>query len=296
VEPETPQSQSPPQESIAPAATAPSDLRRAGRLAKLLGTWPRRVGALAGSAALGWIVSQTLPALWQETSKRVGLVPKPVQVVLVSQPDVIKSLDSIENYEFVVRRPIASVGAPPHGSSELGRYNWGKSMGGIDAGSTVLRLVIRGRSDSPVILDNLEVEVADARPPLRGTLVSYLGQGAGEPVRFFEINLDHQPATVKYLQKGEDTAVFPYRVSKTDVEVFDIYAYTLRHDVRWRLRLDYTSADKQGTMVFDDQGRPFETTAVAERNAWHELGEKTPAPQRGYGWFKGKWVEFAVCC
>jgi hypothetical protein len=62
------------------------------------------------------------------------------------------------------------------------------------------------------------------------------------------------------------------------------------------LRLDYTSADKQGTMVFDDQGRPFETRAVAERNAWHELGKKTPAPQRGYGWFKGKCVEFAVYC
>jgi len=270
----------------------PQAARTSNQLRSIVSTWPRRVGALVGSAALAWVISQTLPALWRQTSERTGLAPAPLQVALVTNPDVITTLDSIENYQFVVPGGINSVGPPPNGTSERGRYAWAKRMGGVDALSTTLRLVIRGRSDAPVVLNNLEVETVEARPPLAGTLVSYLGQGAGEPVRFFEIDLDRSPAAVKYFKRGGQVVLFPYSVSKTDVEVFDIYAYTLRHDVRWRLRLNYTAADKQGTITFDDHGRPFETTAPADPSSWHELGGKPPSPQRAYGWQDGKWMEF----
>ena len=268
-----------------------------GQLARrLFGTWPRRIGALAASGAVAWVVSQAMPALWHKTKERAGLEPGPLQVVLVRDPETIKTLDPIENYEFVVRRPISAVGPPPNGISERGRYRWAKSMAGVDAFSTVVRIVMRGRSDSPVILDNLQVDVVNSGPPLSGTFVTYFGQGAGQPVRYFEINLDRQPPTVKQLTKGKPTTPFPYEVSKSEVEVFDIYAYALRHDVRWRLRLDYTSADKQGSMTFDDHGQPFETTAPADAPFWHDLGKRPPPPQRGYGWLNGKWVETKACC
>jgi hypothetical protein len=54
---------------------------------------------------------------------------------------------------------------------------------------------------------------------------------------------------------------FPYRVSRTELEVFDIFAFTPQHYVEWRLRLTYTDDEGEGTFVIDDDGQPFQTTA-----------------------------------
>ena len=43
--------------------------------------------------------------------------------------------------------------------------------------------------------------------------------------------------------------------------MFDIFAFTLQHYVEWRLRLAYTDDEGAGTMVIDDGGKPFQTTA-----------------------------------
>lgn len=267
---------------------APSDEPATGsRLRRLLGTWSGRVWVLL--VALG-IVGSAGTAIWKKTSEVTGLAGAPVGVAVVRDPDRITTLDSIENYTFVVPGPIVSVGRPPNGESEHGRYDWAKSMGGIDAGSTVVRLIIRGRSESPVILNNLRVEVVKKAAPVAGTLVSYFGQGAGQPVRFFEIDLDRSDPTVDYLKQGNKNVVFPYRVSNSDVEVFDVYAYTLFHDVHWRLHLDYTTSSKEETMTFDDRGEPFETTAQADPSTWHAVGGKGRPRQEGYGWLHGKWV------
>jgi hypothetical protein len=256
-------------------------------LHRFLGTWPRRLLALAGSAAIAWVVSQTLPALWHETSERTGLAGSPVRIDLVSNPDLLEKFDPFHNPQFVIARPIESIGAPPNGASEKGRYEWAKAMGGIGAFATVLRLVIRGRSSSPVVLNRLQVEKVDEKEPRRGTLLTYLGQGGGQAVRFFEINLNRDPPSLRYMAEGGgDSTPFPYRVSRQEIEVFDVYAFTLgRHDVLWRMHLSYTADDKQGTLVVDDHGRPFETTAVAFRS------------QHPFAWFKGKWRDMnRPCC
>lgn len=57
---------------------------------------------------------------------------------------------------------------------------------------------------------------------------------------------------------------------------------TLQHDVEWRLRLAYTDEEGAGTMVIDDGGKPFQTTAH---------GRSDPLPgQRHYDWADGVWV------
>ena len=100
-------------------------------------------------------------------------------------------------------------------------------MGGVDAFATVLRLVIRGRSEAPVTLHGLEVEIVARRPPLAGTLLTYDGQGAGQEVRHFKIDLDEQPPIVASVSdKGSEEVPFPYRVSRTELEVFDIFAFS----------------------------------------------------------------------
>jgi hypothetical protein len=272
------------------AAANPPDEPSPRRWRGVLSTWPRRIGALALSAAVGWVVTQTLPALWQETSDRAGLTPAPVQVDLVLDPDVLLTLDAVHNPEFVIRRPIEQIGPPPQGESERGRYRWAKAMGGVDALQTVMRLVIRGRGSEPVILHSLEVQKVAVADPLPGTLVSYFGQGAGAAVRYFDIFLDEEPARVQFIGRNDAPAVlFPYQVSGTEVELFDLRAVTLRSDVKWRLLLHYSSAGKNGTITIDDRGQPFETTAFGTATEWEEQGRTGTPPQVGYGWAQNAW-------
>jgi hypothetical protein len=101
-------------------------------------------------------VAQFAPALWEETSERTGIAPASLQVEVVMDPDLIETAAELYNPEFIVRRSIAEVGRPPNGEDEQGRYRWAKEMGGVDAFGTVLRLVIRGRSEAPVTLHGLE--------------------------------------------------------------------------------------------------------------------------------------------
>ena len=251
-------------------------------LHRSLATWPRRVGALIGSALVAWAVAQFAPGLWEETTERAGIAPASVQVELVMDPDVIQRFDPIHNPEFVVQRPIAQVGPPPFGEEERGRYLWAKEMDGVDALATVLRLVIRGRSEAPVTLHGLEVEIVERRPPLGGTLLTYEGQGAGQAVRYFKIELDVEPPTVSWFgPRGVERVLFPYRVSAGEQEVFDLYAFTLQHDVRWRLRLSYTDDEGAGAIVIDDHGQPFRTTALREGSS----------EQRAFFWRNGGWME-----
>jgi hypothetical protein len=270
----------PPEKADEPSGTPRSALRGA------LATWPRRIGALVGSALLAWAVSQFAPALWEETSERAGIAPGSLQVEVVTDPDLIETLDPLHNPEFLLERPIAEVGPPPNGEEERGRYRWAKEMEGVDAFATVLRLVIRGRGEAPVTLHGLEVEVVERRPPLPGTVLTYDGQGAGQVVRFFEIDLDAKPPVATYsgAQGGEET-LFPYRVSAGELEVFDIYAFTFESDVRWRLRLAYTDDEETGALVIDNHGQPFETSATS-------TAEHRVEGQRAYYWAQsGVWAE-----
>jgi hypothetical protein len=263
----------------------PDDLSERPRSALLrsLSTWPRRVGALLGSALLAWGVGQFAPALWEETRERGGFGPDSIQVEVLMDPELIDTVDEFHNPEFIVQRPIAEVGPPPNGDDEQGRYRWAKEMGGVDALGTALRLVIRGRSEAPVTLHNLKVEVVGRRPPLAGTLLTYSGQGAGQAVRYFEIDLDEQSPTVAYVDRsGAKEVPFPYRISQTEQEIFDIYASTLRNYVQWRLHLAYTDEEGSRTFVIDDGGEPFETTA-------HGGSEPLPG-QHPYYWSRGEWV------
>ena len=91
---------------------------------------------------------------------------------------------------------------------------------------------------------------------------------------------------MKYLLNGNEKAAFPYRVSQSELELFDIYASTSRNHIAWRLRLHYTAEDGQGSVVIDDGGEPFRTTAMASAAFWEGRG---PPPQAAYYWRAGRW-------
>ena len=58
---------------------------------------------------------------------------------------------------------------------------------------------------------------------------------------------------------------FPFRVTSTDVEVFDLDAHVEGHDVSWYLELEWSSGGRDGTLRIDDGGKPFRTSSIKAR-------------------------------
>lgn len=85
-------------------------------------------------------------------------------------------------------------------------------------------------------------------------------------IRGFRINLDSDDLR---LIPDSGTGDFPYSVSPHDPEGFLLHFMTLHSYVAWRLEIDWVCQGKSGTLVVDDNGRPFEVKA-----------EERPAPSR----------------
>jgi hypothetical protein len=260
----------------APAAAAPaSPIRTALR------TWPRKVAAAIAAALLASGTSYFIGAdFWQGVEEKIGTADAPVQATVITDVDRFDS-DVVHVPEFVVPADIEEVPPPPNGDSEEGRYAWAHGLGGVDASSSLMRVVVNGRQTGPVLLQGLRVRVDQRRPPLRGSLVSYLGLGAPQSVRYVEVDLATDPPTWRFIgQEGTAVDHFPLRVSSSETEVFDVQVLRVRGDVSWHLELEYTADGEQGVTRIDDGGTPFRTTEV------------DAAAQDFYAWQNGRWTQF----
>jgi hypothetical protein len=245
-----------------------------------LKTWPRKIAAAIAGAVLASAVSYFLGAdFWSGVSERAGLAPEPVRVDVITDVDRFASDSGVVHVPtFVVPRPITAIGPPPNGKQPEGRYTWAHQMGGVDSTETLIRASVSGTSAAPVVLQDLQIHVNERRRPLEGSNLTFQGLGAPINVRFIEVNLDHEPPTWEYLDsQGEPADHFPFEVTETETEVFDIAAFTLRCDCLWTAELHYSTEGEEGAITIDNDGRPFRTTAVSEE------------AQGQYYWFNRRW-------
>jgi hypothetical protein len=164
------------------------------------------------------------------------------------------------------------IGTVPHGvrvtSSPSGCEDlepWLRRVGGLDAGSTRLRVVVQGQSSTPVLLSNLRVNVLNASPPPTGTSLYCGPQGIAEISPIF-IDLDRRPVSVR---SGSGARPFGFTVGQGEIETFDIEASTDRSHVTWTMTLELIVDGHKSEMQIDDHGHPFQTTvAPARRSVW----------------------------
>jgi hypothetical protein len=146
---------------------------------------------------------------------------------------------------------------------------WEQNVGVIDGDQTNLTITVTGKSDRPVVLQSLDVEVTDRRTPSRyGFTLPSLCPTVPVNVRYMSFDLDKDPPI---LIKSEDNRIrlgepppdepisFPYLVSQTELEVFDLYLHTTTCDCSWRLHLHWISGGRSGKLTIDDNGQPFRT-------------------------------------
>ncbi|MFJ8866831.1 helix-turn-helix domain-containing protein [Streptomyces sp. NPDC102473] len=165
---------------------------------------------------------------------------------------------------------------------------WARALGGVDGGDMKLELTVQGSSGEAVVLNGLHVRVLGRDAALSRSAYS-MGNGCGSGItpQSFEIDLDDsRPRSKPVAGTQGDTVVpakdFPYRVSSTDVEVFNLDAHVEGHDVTWYLELEWTSGGRSGVLRVDDGGKPFRTSSLTARPEYYyrsDTAQWVPAEQ-----------------
>ncbi|MFE4327883.1 helix-turn-helix domain-containing protein [Streptomyces sp. NPDC056831] len=148
---------------------------------------------------------------------------------------------------------------------------WARALGGVDGGNMLLEVTVQGKSGQAVVLNGLHVRTLSRKAPLAWSAYS-MGEGCGSGItpQSFDIDLDDgRPTLTPVAGQQQDVRVppkdFPFRVSSTDVEVFDLNAHVEGHDVSWYLELEWSSGGREGTLRIDDGGKPFRTSSIKVR-------------------------------
>jgi hypothetical protein len=122
-------------------------------------------------------------------------------------------------------------------------------------------LTVQGKSEEAVVLQGLRVVELESNPrPADLVAILPCGPRGGIVVtRYFDVILSSPPQVVARpgepepgsTERGEPEVKFPFKVSSTDPEVFDLEIKGQPCLCAWRLALDWTSVGRSGTVVVD---------------------------------------------
>ncbi|MFF9089005.1 helix-turn-helix domain-containing protein [Streptomyces sp. NPDC014991] len=173
--------------------------------------------------------------------------------------------DPCSQHYLIDRRP-AEVSPPP---SEQDAPAWVDVHQAVSAGEQFVTFTVQGTGEETVVLEELSVRMAGKRSPLAWNdyAMGYpgVGCGGGVPTHSFTVALDGmRPAPVPEAGQRD----FPFKVSRSDPEVFYIRADASAYDVSWYLELAWSSGNRHGTLLIDDAGRPFRTSGDNGRPAY----------------------------
>ncbi|MFD0350979.1 hypothetical protein ACFQ0M_42990 [Kitasatospora aburaviensis] len=168
--------------------------------------------------------------------------------------------------------------APPDTAADID--SWAAAQQAVPGGHLRLQLTAQGASATPVVLHAAYVQVVGRQPAPKGNAYTP-GSGCGGALApaALAVDLDAPaPRAVPVPAEGSagksTVSNFPYRVSVTDPQVFNVDAATTSQDVTWYLDLVWTSGDRQGRLRVDDHGRPFHTVGIRDAAAFSYDGRK----------------------
>ncbi|MEV4947571.1 helix-turn-helix domain-containing protein [Streptomyces sp. NPDC053755] len=174
-------------------------------------------------------------------------------------------------YYLLDRRPDQV--PPPPAPQESRR--WAAPFDGVDAGHVYLELTATGRTDAAVVVTGIHVRVVERGEPLdRAVYAMGEGCGGGVTPQTFDIDLDAARPSAKPIagQDGDSTVPakdFPFKVSTSDPQVFNLDVHTEGHVVAWYLELEWSDGERRGTIVVDDGGKPFRVSAMEGRKLYN---------------------------
>ncbi|WP_030667434.1 helix-turn-helix transcriptional regulator [Streptomyces rimosus] len=173
---------------------------------------------------------------------------------------------------YLLDKPPAKVPPPP---SDPDARGWANALGAVPAGHLRISVAVQGTGEEAVVLHSLNVRTAARTPAPAGSAYSMgNGCGGGLTPASFDVGLDvPQPLMRPVAGEQGDRKIpatdFPFKVSASDPQMLYVDAHTEANDVSWYLELEWSSGGRRGTLRLDDHGRPFRTSAMKGRAAYH---------------------------
>lgn len=239
-----------------------------------------KAGIAFASLIVAWAVPFFAPSVWQGISDATGR--EQLLVTVLEASDFQSEAHALHSGRQVIPRSLSEVQRVP--ASE--RAAWQRSVGAVDAESTLIRLIIRGTSDRRVTIQRVSVEVTRRDVPLTGLVISGDSGGVADP-RYLRADLD--TGDVRW-SDADGSPIGPSTVFVTDrdEELLDLIAFTKGGepndegcDCRWLVRLTYTveGGEVKHLLVGPEAGGTFRTTAVSRAADWNvSTGTCTDVP------------------
>jgi len=136
-------------------------------------------------------------------------------------------------------------------------------------------ILLAGRTPAPAVTLKAMRPVVLARRPPRRVCRGESRVGAWFPPRPFKANLDPgefdtDRPVLKAVRKGGRKRDFPFTVTSTDIEKFEIRPRVTTGEVSWILELDWLILERDqkgeiyaGTTIIDNDGKPFELYPIS---------------------------------
>ncbi|MEU0251050.1 helix-turn-helix domain-containing protein [Streptomyces sp. NPDC006184] len=240
---------------------------------------PRRSATRSASPS----PSAKAPAATRSDTPEAAPSASPTRRTVTAAPPLTVNTDADAwrdpcSQHYLIDRPPSAVAPPP---LEQDVPAWMSVHKAVAAGGQYVTFTVQGTGEETVVLEKLSVRMAGKRSPLAWNdyAMGYPGVGCGGtvPTRSFTVALDAmRPAPVP--EAG--SRGFPFKVSRSDPEVFHVAADASAYDVSWYLELSWSSGGRHGTLLIDDDGRPFRTSGNNGRPKYaYPLGGDTWRPE-----------------
>lgn len=232
--------------------------------------WKQIVALGVVGAVVGYVVTLGL----DEGSERIGGVLNGREAALVAEvlhPGDYQAETFYSPMYIVDSVPPEKAPVELLGLRDGEFYAWQRERGGTIGQEQTFRVVLRGRDTEPTIINGITASVIDRGDPASGWFTHRRGCG-DVPVREALIDLDRDPPTITFSnvdpEAPADTRLtFTKQVTSEDVEVIDVVAKTTESLVHWRLEVLYIAGGERGTLIIDDDGEPFEVSALTPGRA-----------------------------
>ncbi|GAA1989327.1 hypothetical protein [Kitasatospora viridis] len=184
---------------------------------------------------------------------------------------------------WVFNRPLSSLLAPTDDAVD---ETWARQAGGIDLSATNLNLIVQSAPGmAGVSVNGVHVIIVGRVKPVTGTMIQGGSCGASGSPRYFTVALASDQHTLTPVAGTPlpgvtvPPAAFPFKVSPTDIETFQIRATpdagasdTVGCNclIRWKLAVDWFYEGTFGTWLVDDNGQPFQTQSGGSMSYWQD--------------------------
>jgi hypothetical protein len=191
----------------------------------------------------------------------------PVHVAIEPDVDQISDGPTAVGGEYWFPVGPTRLPSPPQGlDSCVGRYEWSRRNGGVDAGQTVIRLVVSTSGNTALAITGFQVHVTSRQPaPTTGVVASCPGRGAGGPsqVHLIDADLDVSPVTTISYPAGSERPdpTFAFTLSPNESQILEVIATTNRCKCEWEATLSASVEGATRHFLITDHGHPFATTA-----------------------------------